>query len=112
MTLAEVKNVFVSVLPAATFHYKAWSKPDKYIVWAEDGQAGALHADDQTEEQIISGTADYFTKTEYDAIVKNIQSAMNKSDMTWYLNSVQYEEDTGYIHYEWVWEAMDSIGGF
>ena len=25
---------------------------------------------------------------------------------SWYLNSVQYEEDTGLIHYEWYWEVV------
>ena len=25
----------------------------------------------------------------------------------WYRNSVQYEEDTGLTHFEWVWEVYD-----
>ena len=111
MTLVEVKNLFVSILPSATFHYQAWSKPNQYIVWAEDGQTDGLYADDKTQDQVIEGTIDLFTKTEYDPIADTIQEIMNNADMTWRLNSVQYEEDTKYIHHEWVFEIHNFIGG-
>lgn len=83
-------------------HYFAEKKPDKYIVWAEDGQSGSLHGDDKMTEQVIQGTIDYFTKQEYDPNVKKIQEALQP--ISWRLNSVQYEEDTKFIHYEWVWD--------
>lgn len=110
MTLLEVRDVFLKVLPKATFHYSATSKPAKYIVWAEEGQAGALYADDMMQEQAIEGTVDLFTKTEYDPLFKSIQKAMNNADMTWRLESIQHEKETGYIHYEWVWEVTNPVG--
>lgn len=110
MKLVEVRDLFLSVLPTATFHYKAKSKHNQYIVWAEDGQSDAVHADDKMQEQVIEGTVDLFTKTEYDPLFNQIQETMNSADMTWRLNSVQHEDDTKYIHYEWVWEVANPVG--
>lgn len=110
MTLPEVENVFSAVLPDATFHYHADSKLDQYAVWAEDGQADASYADNHMDEMVLEGTIDYYTRIEDDPLVKEFQKAMNKADMSWGLNSIQYEEKTGYIHYEWVWQVGDTVG--
>lgn len=110
MKLTEVRDLFNSVLPGAAFHLKAWSKPDQYIVWAEDGQADGVYADDHMQIQVTEGTIDLFTKTEYDTVANRIQQAMNAADMTWRKNSMQYEEETGYIHYEWIWQVDDAVG--
>ena len=110
MILANVRDIFLTLLPDATFHYKAKGTPEQYIVWAEDGQAGSSHADDKMQNQAIEGTVDLFTKVEFDPLFDLIQVAMNNSDMTWELNSVQHEEDTGYIHYEWVWQICNEVG--
>ena len=82
MTLEQVRDIFLSVLPAATFHYHAWSKPDQYIVWAEEGQVDGVYADNETQIQVTEGTVDLFTKTEYDPVAIQIQQAMNASEMT------------------------------
>ena len=85
-------------------HYNAVEQPDKYIVWAEDGQADAVHGDNRMQTLALTGTVDYFTKTEYDANVQKIQKALSDAKIPWRLNSVQYEDETGYIHHEWVWQ--------
>lgn len=105
MTLSDLRDLLLSVTPD-TFHYYATKKTDKYIVWAEDGEAGSSHADDHKTNQVIQGTIDYFTKTEFDSNFGLIQEKLNSTDITWRLNSIQYEEGTGYIHYEWVWEMV------
>jgi hypothetical protein len=110
MKLEEVRDVFLSVLPEATFHYEARSKSDKYIVWAEDSPGDTVFADDELDERAIEGTVDYYTKTEYDPTVKQIENAMDNSEMSWRLSSIQHEEDTGYIHYEWIWQVGDDLG--
>jgi hypothetical protein len=107
MTLEAVRDLYKAVLPGHTHHYTADGETGNYIVWAEDMQADSVHADDEMEDRALQGTTDYFTKTEYDPITKQIETAMNNSDMSWRLNSVQHEKDTGYIHYEWVWEVDD-----
>ena len=106
--LDALKNALLTVGPPVS-HYAAAKQPDKYIVWAEDGQTDAVRADGRLQEQAIGGTIDYFTKTENDPNVEKIQDALNDAEISFRLNSVQYETDTGYVHYEWVFE-VDSFG--
>lgn len=102
-TLERIKNVLLSVSDNV-FHYTAVEKPNQYIVWAEEFEADALNGDNQKLEQTISGSIDYFTKVDMDPMVDKLQNALNKAQISFRLNSVQYEEETGYIHYEWTWE--------
>lgn len=110
MKLNEIRDIYTAILPDATFHYEARSKPDKYIVWAEDGQGSSTYADNHMDQQAISGTTDLFTKDEYDPVFDQIQQAMNKAQISWRLESIQHEEKTGYIHYEWSWEVCNKLG--
>ncbi len=87
-----------------TYHY--WRSAPKgvkaYIVWAEDEESSSLNADNLKQKQGIHGTIDYFTKTEFDTKVDTIQSTLNAlENVSWRLNSVQYEEETSFIHHEW-----------
>lgn len=87
-----------------TYHY--WRSTPKgvksYIVWAEDEEASALNADNLKQKQGIHGTIDYFTQTEYDPVVDEIQEGLNGlENVSWRLNSVQYEDETTFIHHEW-----------
>lgn len=109
MNLVDLRDLLLSVTPD-TFHYNAHKKPDKYIIWAEDGEAGSGHADNHKTNQVIQGTIDYYTKMEFDPNFNLIQEKLNSVDIAWKLNSIQHEEDTGYIHYEWVWELVSDIG--
>lgn len=104
MTLHDIADALLAVgVPVS--HYAAHKQPDQYIVWAEDGQDDAIWADGKMQEQAVSGTIDYFTKMEFDPNVALIQAALNGIDVSWRLESVQYEEITGYIHTEWSWSA-------
>ena len=86
-------------------HYKAFKKTDQYIVWAEDSQGDALYGDNRMSEQAIEGTIDYFTRTEYDPNFEKIQEVLSEAEISYRLNSVQYEDETGYIHYECVFQV-------
>ena len=86
------------------FHY--WRTAPKgvnsYIVWAEDEEATSLEADNYKQIQGIHGTIDYFTKTEFDSTVDAIQEGLNNlENVSWRLSSVQYEDETTFIHHEW-----------
>lgn len=105
MTLQEIRDVLLTVGPPV-FHYFASGQTSNYIVWAEDGEGISGHGDNKKTTQVISGTIDYFTKDEFDEIVEEIQNKLNSLNIAWRLNSVQTEEDTGYIHYEWAWEMI------
>lgn len=65
-----------------------------------------LAADNQKVGQVLSGTIDFFTRTENDPAIVEIQTALENAEISYYLNSVQYEEETRYIHYEWRWEVV------
>ncbi len=108
MKLSDIRDALLEVIPDV-FHYEAWAKPDKYIVWAEDNEVSSLNADNKKDEQVIEGTIDYFTKTEYDDNVVLIQQKLNSIDVSWRLSSIQHEQDTGYIHYEWIFELIGEL---
>ncbi len=76
----------------------------RYFVWQEDG-ANDLEADGHHAEGAVTGTTDLFTMWENDPWAEELGEALSSHGVAWYLNSVQYEEDTGFFHYEWVWEV-------
>lgn len=86
------------------YHYEADTKSNTYIVWAEDGEGDSRHLDNCKEHQVISGTIDLFTIEEYSKLIDDIQAGLSKAGISFVLNSVQYESDTHYIHYEWRFE--------
>ena len=53
----------------------------------------------------MQGTTDLFSKRELDPWADQLGEAMSSRGIAWYLNAVQYEEDTGFWHWEWVWEV-------
>lgn len=89
------------------FAHFGWSKAPQgdYGVYAEDGAndlvAGSVHS-----ERVVEGTVDYFTRDAALACKATIETALNSCGAAWYLNSVQFESDTGYIHLEWVFQVM------
>ena len=87
------------------WHYEAMKKDGNYIVWEEDAEGNRISADNKKSESSIQGTIDYFTKEDMDPMVDRIYNALREAGIAFYLNSVQYEDETGYIHYEYVWEV-------
>lgn len=87
------------------YHSEA-DKSDRYFVWQEDGAndllAGGIHV-----EKAVTGTTDLFTKNEFDEWKEQLEAAFDASPyIFWRLNSIQYEEETGFYHYEWSWEVI------
>lgn len=87
------------------FHYSAYDKTPPYIVWAEDNEYDSVEADNHKVNQTIEGTIDLFTKTEDDPLIEGIQDALNNACISFRLNTVDYEEEAEFIHYEWVWQV-------
>ena len=50
---------------------------------------------------------DYYTRDDSGTPKTTIETALDSVPVAWYLNSVQFESDTGYIHYEWVFEVRE-----
>lgn len=79
---------------------------ERYFVWQEDG-GNDLSANDAHGERAVQGTTDLFTIREHDPWAEELGEALSSHGIAWYLSGVQYEEDTGFFHYEWVWEVTD-----
>jgi hypothetical protein len=109
MTLPDLRDLLLTIMDEV-YHFEATEQTDKYIVWAEEGQSNSDHADNQIINQEIEGTIDYFTKDEFDSNVSLIQEKLDSADLTWELNSIQREEETGYIHYEWLFRLVNPYG--
>lgn len=79
-------------------------KSDRYFVWQEDG-SNDLPADNSHAEGAVTGTTDLYTKMEFDPWADALGESLSVYGIAWELSSVQYEEDTGFYHYEWAWEV-------
>lgn len=106
MGLSKIKKIgdilgTIENLPVG--HYEYFGDEIPYCVWAEDAEGSSVEGDDYKLEQAIQGTIDLYTKTEYDPFGDAIQTALRAAKVSFYLNSVQYEDETGFIHHEWVW---------
>lgn len=107
--LEAVKDALLTVTDNVG-HYTAWDDSDRYIVWAEDMEVAALNTDNYKGGQTIEGTIDYFTRDEDDENIGKIQLALNAARIGWELNSVQYEDETRFIHYEWLFRVRQMYG--
>lgn len=82
------------------YHYWRPVQNVPYAIWQEDGEENSFDGNNVKQEQQIHLTVDYFTKTEFDTNVDAIQDYLN-STCGWRLMSVDYEDETNLIHYEW-----------
>lgn len=79
-------------------------KSSRYFVWQEDGSHDLI-ADGRHVEKTMTGTTDLFTRQEFDPWKDQFERSLDAHGICWGLNSVQYEPETGYWHYEWTWEV-------
>lgn len=107
--LSTIKDICTSVTQRS-WHYTALDKDAAYCVWAEDSEYSGIQTDNYKGGQMVEGTIDYYTKDEDDANIEAFQKALNKARIWWYLASVQYEDETGFLHYEWVWKIRQELG--
>ena len=106
--LLNILNGFTNI----PFVELAWSHSpdDKYGVISLDNQI-ALDADaDPVSEKMLTGFVDVFVKKPQNlSTVSDVESAMKRLGIWFALNSVQFEDDTGYVHYEWEWKDTTNI---
>lgn len=80
-------------------------KSNRYFVWQEDGR-NDLAAENGHVEGAVTGSADLFTKKEFDPWVDALGEALTSHGIAWSISS-QYEPETGLWHYTWDWEVLD-----
>jgi len=103
--LQALKTALTNIQGAKVYRYTGIKATPPYIVWAEEGsddlQLNGVHV-----EKAITGTVDLYTKTEDDPLAASVESALDSVEGVWNLNSVQYEQETGLIHHEWVFTVI------
>ena len=105
--LNKVKNALTSIEGLKVYHYWHPRLEAPFCIWAEDGEGDSLWSSNHMAEQIISGTIDYYTKTEFDTMVDSIQNSLNQVEgLGWNLVTVMYENETNLIHYSWDFEVI------
>lgn len=82
------------------YHYRAPenTRPG-YAVWQELS-GSSVSGDNRHAEALFDISVDYFTRTEFDETIDAIETFLQGYG-SWHLESVQFEQDTGIIHYEW-----------
>lgn len=104
--IRKVADALTGIDGLKVYHYFADAQSgDPYCVWAEESEGSSLEADDRKQHHSISGSIDLYTRTEFDPLIDLIPEALNDAKIGFYLNSVQYEDATRYIHYEWVFNV-------
>lgn len=88
-------------LPFAHFSWSSAPKGD-FGVYAEDS-AGTFFADSRNASSRLAGYVDYFTRSDSESVKQTIEDALRNAGVIWWLESIQFEEDTSFIHYEWRW---------
>lgn len=79
---------------------------ERYFVWQEDG-ANDLLAENVHAARAVTGSTDLFTKLEYDPWARELEQSFDARGISWSLRDVQFEEETGFVHYTWDWEVLD-----
>ena len=80
-------------------------KSNRYFVWQEDG-ANDLIANGKHIERAVTGTTDLFTKREFDSWAAELEAALSASKyISCRLESVDFEVETGFWHYQWRWSV-------
>lgn len=88
----------------------AWRDAGKlksdYGVYALDGGSG-LMAGNRHAERAFEGTVDLFARnSDGRRQAALVEAAMDTAEVAWRLNSIQYENTTGYTHWEWVFQCL------
>lgn len=102
--IQELKDALLTAGPTV---YESWAHKAKapYIVWLMDG-GNDLKANGKTQEQSISGTIHLFERaTAKESYFDGVQKALNCVACAWSISSIQQEQETGLVHYEWSWEV-------
>lgn len=75
-------------------------------VVALDIGAGKTDTDNGTRCEVHEGTVDLYMHGRTDAEIATVKALLEAHcGASWELNSVQHEEDTGLLHYEWVFRV-------
>lgn len=75
---------------------------ERYFVWNETNRDD-FGADNRHAEKCQRGTTHLFTKIELDPWKDAFERSLDQYGIVWSLNWSEFEEDTGFWHFEWRW---------
>lgn len=106
MTLLKMCEALLA-LTDEVYHFEApQGTQAPYIIYGEDADV-SLWADNKKVIPTVQGTIDLYCKDDLCELIKFIPNALENKEISYYLNSIQHEEETGLLHYEWVFEVID-----
>mgnify|MGYP006969173282 CR=1 FL=1 len=87
-----------------------WNKRPEgtYGVVSLDFEADSLNGDDGKQMTSWQGSVDLFVrmKKDLERLKDLVENALEEvCEASWQVNSIQHESQTGYFHYEWVFEV-------
>lgn len=92
-------------IPFAEYEWKTRPSGD-YGTVALEFEADALYGDDQKQMRSFEGSVDLFMQLRDMMKVAAVESALAAvCESCWSLNSIQYENDSGLVHYEWAFQV-------
>ena len=93
------------------YHYWRPQMATPFIVWAETGEADALHGDNRKGEVLMSISVDVYTQTEFDELLDAVFNFFNSREIPFELSAVEFEEDTKVVHYSFTCEMVVKENG-
>lgn len=95
-----VRNVLVNVGGDIVFHYRRPPEMKRFIVWQEEAEDMPFSANNRKQETCLTGSIDVYTPNEYDQLIDDLTAALAQAQrIQAQINAVQYEDETGLIHY-------------
>ena len=95
--------------PTAEYGWRAMPE-GTHLVTGIDMESDQLNGEGEKLDRSWSGTVDAFFRklSERDDIIETVEEILTEIfGDSWTMNSVQYENTTGFFHIEWVFEALD-----
>ena len=96
----DIKTALLTLTPEVYHYFARANNRMAYVVWQEDSTQD-FYANNRTAEHGWSMSVDLFTKTENDPLMESIPELFDGLGVPYRVESVDYEDDTQYIHVTW-----------
>ncbi len=102
--LVDALNIF-TMIPFTEFAWENAPK-DGYGVVSPDGQIELKADADPAAEKMLTGTIDVFVKATDRDPTNDVENAMRAIGVWFSMESIQLEQETSYVHFEWRWRDV------
>lgn len=110
MSLLDLRDALLDVMDDV-YHFQAPAdKPERYIVWGEDGGDDTIAADDRNETIALRGRLYYYTAKEFDPVFDEICDALSEVGAAWSIGQIGYDDTNNRFAYELTWRICCGAG--